>query len=113
MVVSFARVGSVSFVIGPASAPPCGDCREPSGVARRRVRSLEELPAVWTGSRKPVEPVGREAGAGDDEEQPRGRETLRYLTLFVRVADLAAQALVDLGQVRCRRRLEVPSAGRL
>ncbi len=60
-----------------------------------------------------VEPERGQAGAAEDEEQRRRGEPLRDLLLLLGVADLGAEALVDLGEVLGRRRLEVATAGRL
>ena len=60
--------------------------------------------------RDAVEPEGGQAGAAEDEQQRRRGEPLRDLLLLLRVADLRAEALVDLGEVLGRRRLEEATA---
>src|SRR4029450_4149075 len=65
------------------------------------------------GSWEAVEPVGREARPGEDEDQRRAGEELGHFLLLLGVADLRAEVLVDLGEVVRRRRLEEATAGRL
>src|SRR5256885_7323157 len=63
-----------------------------------------------TPSWEPVEPMGSEPAADEDEEEAGAGEQLGHLALLDRVTDLRPQALVDLGEIGRRRRLEEATA---